>query len=185
MRTSGTTSRSEPALNFMPFIAPRVSTTGASDATLLSRPPDDSDMRGCCGVGGGRSRCTLSSRFVWTSVSLRMREKSMRFASAMAPPSSFWLTEYARNQKTAVVNNPPMMMAIGILSTFILAVLRGRSAAGGVRVRRNRVILDARQPHLVHHLGDDAGLGRLVGDDHDAVLRALDVEPLHPAAHVA
>ena len=38
---------------------------------------------------------------------------------------------------------------------------------------------------LVHHLGDDADVSRLVGDDHRGVLGPLDVHAFHQRAHVA
>ncbi len=84
----------------MRVIAPRASTTGVSVATLFSMPPVENDIRGISGVGGGRSRSTFSSRFVATSVSRRIREKSILVASLSAPASTARPTRSLSSQNT-------------------------------------------------------------------------------------
>src|SRR5688572_14221735 len=163
MRTSGMTSRSEPAVIDMRDIAPRASTTGVSCATLFSTPPAENAMRGVSGVGGGRSRSTFSSRLVATSVSRRMRENSMRVAWAWSPISNAVLTRLHSNQNIAEVNRPPTTTATGILNACIVGASYALELAG--RIGRNRHDCDARQTHLVHHLGHDASVRLFVGDD--------------------
>src|SRR6185503_11047017 len=61
-------------------------------------------------------------------------------------------------------------------------LLRRRLAG---RIRRNRHDLDTGETYFVHNLGHDAGVRRLVGDDHDRVVGSLDMQPLHHRANVS
>src|SRR5688572_6523938 len=166
------TSRSEPADIDMRDIAPRASTMGVSCATLFSMPPAENAIRGVSGVGGGRSRSTFSSRFVATSVSRRMRENSMRVAAAWSPISNATPTALHNSQNIEVVNRAPKTTAIGILNACMWVASCVLDLGG---IGRDRHDLNTGQANLVHDLGHHPGVGLLVRDDHDGIVRPLDV----------
>src|SRR5688572_7427643 len=119
MRTSGMTSRSEPADSRMRDPAPPASTMGASIATLLSTPPAENTRRGVSGVGGGGSRSILSSRVVTTSESRIMRENSIRGASTRVPASNEVSTRLQSSQNNDEVNRAPASPAIGTRNVYM------------------------------------------------------------------
>src|SRR5438874_12473225 len=187
MRTNGISSVSVPPMfkPSPPVIPTLVSMEGAAIrlAAMVSVPARLIEAFEICGTTGaacGFSSLGLSRLMVATSVSRRSRVNSI-FAACWNP----WLSKCTlisahRNENIPAVSRKPRTSAIGkrIDATAASSSSRRRGRADGD-------VADPAEVDLVHHLGDDADVSRLVGDDHRGVLGPLDVHAFHQRAHVA
>src|ERR1051325_10211262 len=158
------------------------------------------EICGTTGAACGFSSFGLSRLIVATSVSRRRGGDSI-----FAPCCSPWVWEGTlinaqRNENIADVSTKPSSSAIGkrivdtvydapartasvvcarsrLSRSLMVAVVPTMLATGGGR-RPEGDVADAGELHLVPHLRDDAGVRRLVGDDHRRILRPFDVQSL-------